>query len=416
MASFLSQFSPSNLWQQVLAAKALYAPKVNLIPGDVAKTTTGTSASQYYPSINPTINNPPPQGGGGGGGGGGGAGSGSITPSSWSSSSGGSNYVPSTNSQPDYGQINQQANDFGAIIDQEYNNTMGALANQESALKSQADLSNAQIAGESGKVQTQLGQEQTTNEQGVQTKLSQAETQGKTALQQARDLFKQVQQSNIAQLSGLGISSSSVSEALAETLGIETARRIAGVSGSLDEIRLNATNELGRIKNYFSEKLTNLKNDEAQRKAEIQNSLMQGINQINAARNTAATAKAQQRMELFTNAQNAISNLTQQYQQFQQSLQQWATQKTSALNPIATDPNYLLKFAQGFNTLQSAPGINQFNLSGTVGTSQSGNPYSSYTLAGKKNPYDPNLQPDQYNQWEQQNGGGGNLMTPNFTD
>ena len=107
---------------------------------------------------------------------------------------------------------------------------------------------------------------------------------------------------------------------------------------------------------------------------------MGGINQINAARNQAATAKAQQRMELFTNAQNAIANLKQQYDQFQQSLQQWSVQKSSSLTPLASDPNHLASFMQGLNYLQQAPGINQYNITGEVGTSAGGNPYTGYTI------------------------------------
>ena len=269
--------------------------------------------------------------------------------------------TPTTGNQPNYDQLNQQTNDFGAIIDQEYNNTMGTLGDQERLLQGQATSASGQIGNEYAGVKTQLGAEQATKEQGVQSELSTSEAQGKTSMQQARDLFRETQQQNIAQLSGLGISSSSVAEALAERLGVETARRIAGVSGSINEVRTNATKELGRIKNYFSEKLTNLENEKAVKLSEIQNSLMQGINQINSARNQAATAKAQQRLELFSNAQNTIANLTQQYQQFQQSLQQWAAEKQASLTPIAQDPNYVQKListANVFNEQFSPTGFN----------------------------------------------------------
>jgi hypothetical protein len=107
--------------------------------------------------------------------------------------------------------------------------------------------------------------------------------------------------------------------------------------------------------------LTNLENEKAVKLSEIQNSLMQGISQINSARNQAATAKAQQRLELFSNAQNTIANLTQQYQQFQQSLQQWAAEKQASLTPIAQDPNYVQKListANVFNEQFSPTGFN----------------------------------------------------------
>jgi hypothetical protein len=162
-------------------------------------------------------------------------------------------------------------------------------------------------------------------------------------MQQARDLFRQTQQTNNAQLSALGISSSSVSEALAERLGVETARRIAGVTGGIQEVRANAVNEINRIKNYYSERTTQLQDWVANEKAKIQNSLIQGLNQINQSRSQAASDKSASRANLLSQVQNQIYSLTQQQQQFDQSLQQWAQQKAAALTPIAQDPQYIEK-------------------------------------------------------------------------
>lgn len=239
------------------------------------------------------------------------------------------------------GNIQSQGNEGLDFIEQDYSNALGALAGQEESLRGQAGTAQGQIENEAGSVRTQLGKEQGTAETGIQSNLSTAETQGASQLQQARDLFRQTQQGNIAQLSALGISSSSVSEALAERLGVETARRIAGVTGSLSEVRQNATKELGRIKDYYQSRLTDVTNQVATQKANIQNSLMQGLNQINSARNQAATDKSRSRAELLNNVQNSIAQLTQQQQQFEQSLKQWASQKQAALTPIITDPSFI---------------------------------------------------------------------------
>jgi hypothetical protein len=176
-------------------------------------------------------------------------------------------------------------------------------------------------------------------------------------MQQARDLFRQTQGQNIAQLSALGISSSSVAEALAERLGVETARRIAGVTGSIQEVRQNATKELARVKNYYTGKMTDLQNWVSDQKANIQNALLTGLNQINAAKNQAASDKARGRAELLANVQNSIYSLTQQYNQFKQSLDLWNAQKASALTPVATDPKFVQSLANATNTFnqQFAP-------------------------------------------------------------
>lgn len=249
--------------------------------------------------------------------------------------------IPSNNFNQGLQNMNQQASEGNSFIDQDYEIAMGALAGQEQALQGQANTAIGTIGNEAAATRTQLGQEQATKEQSAQSSLSNAETQGKTAMQQARDVFRQTQQTNTAQLSALGISSSSVSEALAERLGVETARRIAGITGSIDEVRQNTTQELGRIKNYYAEKSTQIQEWAANEKAKIQNSLVQGLNQINSARQQAASDKAKARSNLLSQVQNQIFSLTQQQQQFDQSLQQWAAQKAEALTPIAQDPNYL---------------------------------------------------------------------------
>lgn len=278
--------------------------------------------------------------------------------------------VPSTNqgiptNQPtnDQGFQNiQSAQDQGnQQIEDDYNQSMGMLAGAEQGLQGQAGTAQSQITNDAAGVQTSLGAQQATQQQGVQSSLFTAEQQGTSAMQQARDLFRQTQQQNNAQLSALGISSSSVSEALAERLGVETARRIAGAASSLDEVRLNAVNELGRIKNYYAEKKTQLDENVMMQKDQIQQSLMQGLNQINSARSQAASDKAQARSSLLNQVQTSIYNLTTQQQQFDQQLKVWATQKSAALTPLTTNEGLKNVFQSFQQTMAANPGISQFN-------------------------------------------------------
>lgn len=116
------------------------------------------------------------------------------------------------------------------LIEQEYQSYLGQLAGQEEGLNRQADISKSEINTGYGSARAGLENEQ--NKKlgvlGEQETSTQRGEQG--ALRQARDMFRQMQQQNIAQLSGLGISSSSVAEALAENLGRDTAQRIFSIS------------------------------------------------------------------------------------------------------------------------------------------------------------------------------------------
>lgn len=292
--------------------------------------------------------------------------------------------------------LNGQQSQGLDFIEQDYNNALGALAGQEQGLRGQADIASGEITQGVASTGNELRNAQSGKEADIQNQVNVSETGGKNAMQQARDIYRQSQQQNIAQLSALGISSSSVSEALAERLGVETARRIAGITGSIQEVRDNAAKELTRTREYYQGKLTELDQWATNEKAKIQNSLMQGLNQINSARNQAATDKSRSRAELINNVQSAIQNLTAQQQQFQQSLQAWAQQKSASLTPLVTDPNFLQSLENTSNVLNqkfAPPGLayapefsqnGQGQLSGQV----------SYRLqkSGKQNPYSPGTQ------------------------
>jgi hypothetical protein len=226
-------------------------------------------------------------------------------------------------------------------IDADYDMAMNALNDQEGGLNRQAGQGISQIDTDYGEAKNELTNNRTTQQGAVNTSLQQGETQGATAMTQARDLFRQTQQSNIAQLSALGISSSSVQEALAERLGVETARRIGGISGNLQEIRTNASNELNRIGQYYDGKLETARKQADVLKGNIQTALIDGLNRINSARQQASSDKARGRQQLLSEAQNQIFQLQQQQQKFEQSMQQWREQKAAALTPIAQDPNYV---------------------------------------------------------------------------
>lgn len=246
--------------------------------------------------------------------------------------------------------INQNTEDLGSIIDRDYETSMQNFNIEEQGLRRQGETAQKTVEAEYAPARTAIQEEQATRETGLEGERSLAQTQEKSAMQQARDLYRQTEQKNIAQLSGLGISSSSVAEALAERLGVETARRISGITGSAQEVYQNIQKELTRVGTYYKQKLADLEQRKAASMAEIQTALLQGIDTINKARNTAASDKANRRAELMRNAQNSIFQLQQQAMQFAQSLQMWQQQRTSALS----DAQQFVVTPTDFSALQSA--------------------------------------------------------------
>ena len=153
-------------------------------------------------------------------------------------------------------------------------------------------------------------------------------------MQGARDLFRQTQQQNIAQLSALGLSSSSVMEGLAEKLGVETARRMAGLTGSYEEVTQNLAKESARVKNYAESKIRQVEENVGLQIKSIQSQIMDAIAQIGQQRNVAATAKASARADVLSQARQQIYNLQASAQTFAQQLQTWATQKAQSLADV----------------------------------------------------------------------------------
>ena len=255
-------------------------------------------------------------------------------------------------------------------------------------LQAQAGQATGQIASDAVAANNEITNNQTVAQQGVQGTLDLAANQAKAAGIQSRDLFRQTQQQNSAQLSALGISSSSVTEALAERLGVETARRIARTGDNLSQIQFNAQTELGRIKNYYTGKINDVQNQVRDQKASIQLSLIQGLNQINNARGQASQARSSARQDLLTQTRSAVYSLTQQQQQFEQSLQKWATQKSAALTPIAQDQNYLNSVISNMQNLQTNPALSGFNVTAGINQNAKSQYSSSYNIVPKKNPLD----------------------------
>jgi hypothetical protein len=309
------------------------------------------------------------------GGGGTGWSTGQVTPyqAVWGASSRPNPTPVPTPSQPvdPYANINQNTSTGNDQIERDYQDFMNQLGGSEQGLNAQATNATSAVDTNYAPVKTGLQNEQATKLQGLAEQGQVAQTQEKSAMQQSRDLFRQTQQSNIAQMSGLGISSSSVAEALAENLGVETARRIASVSQSANDIYQNLSKEKTNVETYVKQKMVDMEGKIAQEKSNIQLSLMEGLRQINEARATAAKDKANRRSDLLQNANNAIYGLMQNAQTFQQSLEQWSAQNTAGLNSAMSGKDWNAIFS---GQLANAPAINGFVATPSYNVNAQGQP------------------------------------------
>ena len=228
--------------------------------------------------------------------------------------------------------VQNQLNAGNNIIDRDFELALNELSVQEQGLYRQADQSKGEITSQGNRARNVLQEQRDTNLAGVSREEQTAQKQADSGLQLARDLFRQLTQTNIANLSAAGLSSSSVAEALAERLGIETARRIAGITGSRDEILQNAAQEKTRIEKVFGQKKLEIEGMITQEIGKVQQVLMQGLDTINNARRAAAVDKANARERLLADAQSRVAELQAQAQEWNYELQQAAAKRQAALD------------------------------------------------------------------------------------
>ena len=241
-------------------------------------------------------------------------------------------------SDPRQDAINSQTDAFNQQIDDDYQSTLGQINTQEANLNAQGATATAAVNDQAQSYRNAFNDQSATALNNLTTEGEQIGQQKKTAIQESRDLFRETQQQNSRYLSAAGLSSSSVAAALAEKLGVATARRIAGISDSADSLYRNIEQERSNVTNYAAQKMTEIEKEVQGQIAQIQSSLVQGLNQLNASRQTAASEKAKGRSALLTQAQTAVANLQYDAQKFAQSLQMWKEQNTQKLSTaLSTD-------------------------------------------------------------------------------
>lgn len=287
--------------------------------------------------------------------------------------------------------VQDQGNQAMDLINQDYENAMGAIGSQESTLRGDVGYATGQAEQSGQTLKNSYAEQATTQEAGVNSQVSTAEKGATTAMQQARDLFRQTQNSNNAQLSALGISSSSVSEALAERLGVETARRIAGVTGSLQEVRQNATTELKNIKDYVAKRNTEITQGVENEKGNIQRQFLSAMDQLNNSRNVAATERARGRANIMSQVQNSISSLNQQAQQWQQQLDAWQKQQSS--NIYSSVGDFEKSVTSNLNTANSQWAPSGFQYAPEFSVNTNGQPGAVKYSLQKKTQVDENGNP-----------------------
>lgn len=293
--------------------------------------------------------------------------------------------------------VNQNSGDLQSQADYEFEQALNSIGQMEGAVQQQggADIQSQQAAGLSAT--NRAGEAKTKNLQGLSAEQTTAENQANSGMRNARDLFRQIQQQNIAQLSGLGISSSSVSEALAEKLGVETARRIGGITGSLDEVRQNIAKERTNVETVFQNKIQEIGQQTDAAIAGIRANVADQLAKLGQLRGQAAVEKAKAKTDIAVNARNAIQQIMLESQARQQSIADAAAKRQQALQDAEqfmfkpTDFSRINQYVSNVNSLPAAAGFKAVPT--FENTSVMGQGYLKPGISYQKNPEDQIVNP-----------------------
>lgn len=342
----------ASLWDQIIAAKALYFPKANIIPGDVAKITTGTPSYELYPSLNPSLqtqSSSTPQ----------------ITPQAATTEQlpggggGGTPQQPSVPSIED--RLRSEISSGWDSYINSLNQQLGGLDAQRSA---QENIARSQY-------QQGVGQLDLQKQQGLQALGSQRtqakKNQGKTLKDISSNLKNAFQAGNIY-LGTRGAGDSSAANQYSYALTKMGTRQRSDVmsqtAGILDQINARETN----LNNIYNAELNNLSaqrdqaiNQVAQWYSNAQNQLrqMQSQGQLGKSQDLANVSRT-----LLNQALSALNSVQNSYAQNTQSLQNWASQQAEQVQNVKADLQAQADFNPNLPFAQNIAGTPTVDTSG----------------------------------------------------
>jgi len=304
--------------------------------------------------------------------------------------------------------VNTGAGEDADIVSQEYDQAISALAGEEQWQQGVAGTQIAGLQGQETAGTNRLSEGRASEMAAAGQQEQTARTQESSGLRSMRDLFRQIQQQNIIDLSGRGISSSSVAEALAEKLGTETMRRIGDITQGTQNVINNIAAEKKRITQVYQSKVQELQAEVKNKIDTVNANLTYALSQISAQRGLAALQKQKGLRDIAQTAREMIDSIKDKAWSYEQTLAAEAQKRQQAtddaiqllkfnentgayeLNPMVQSATSSLQ--QGFPGLGVAPQVQNYN----------GQPYvqgySTYQKTKEQNPYPPES-PD-YMKWE----------------
>jgi hypothetical protein len=211
-----------------------------------------------------------------------------------------------------------------AQISAEYNNIMNSLSSQESQVRGQQPITEAQINQGYNAVTPQIQYEQ-------QQRLSDYATQGQQAQQQTSGVLGQARQAYNELVSGASKFGGSAAQAYGELLGRSTAQTMGTARNNLTQTLNDIQGQVGATNQYYNAKLSDLETQKNNAILQSQQDMRNQLAQINNSRNQSQQWKASQNVQALASFKQQVATITNAAVTAKQTLDQWALEQQQAL-------------------------------------------------------------------------------------
>lgn len=254
-----------------------------------------------------------------------------------SSGGGGGSYVPPQNTGnnggggggTDYGAYqSEQEGLLNQQIDQSYNPAFSALDRMEQDYRAQFPTAQAQIEQDAASTQTEYGNLQNTQLQGLNEQRQKGKVENESQIAKARRLANELRQSNLTRFGG----ASSTGEASGELLNRTTAEQFGDINKNFGDFNMNLDKEEKNTNDYFAKKKLDLEQETQLKKRTLQDKFDAEIRRINGSRADLESQKAAKRLGALQELSASIQQMKQEANQLTQELDLWKQYKDEAIN------------------------------------------------------------------------------------
>lgn len=227
----------------------------------------------------------------------------------------------------------------------------------------------------------------------IEQQRSKGKRQERSEIAKARNLYQELLQSATQRFGG----SSSAAMAAQELLGRDVARQLGSVREGYGDFYKNLESEAGRIKEFYTNKQIELKQNLDQALNGLRSEFESKIREINMQRNTLEANKSYAKLQMLQQYSQQVQAAQLQTQQMAQQLEQWFSMKDQLINEarsmgaksitVPGIPNVLGNYSMSFGSTGGGGGSTYPSENEIQGYINTASQYPGASLTTKLNPY-----------------------------